>query len=161
MELTHEKLLELVKYDPETGVFTNKVRRTKSPEGKRIGVHHSQGYLQARLMHQRYLLHRLAWFYVYGKWPEKFIDHINGDKKDNRICNLRDVDHAENMQNVKRAQSRSKSGIKGVSWDASRNKWTAHICLNGKQKNLGRFDSINVAVHAYKQAQQVLHPFAN
>ena len=161
MELTHETLLSLVSYDPETGVFTNKVARRKSPAGKQLGHSHNGGYLQTRIAWKQYLLHRLAWFHVYGKWPVEHIDHINGNKQDNRICNLREATNSENMQNVKRAQKRSKSGVKGVSWDKSRNKWTAHICVGGKQRNLGRFDDVQIAASAYKQAQQVLHPFAN
>lgn len=160
MQLTHSKLLELVNYDPETGVFTNKVKRVKSPAGRVLGVLHPQGYMQARLLYRTYLLHRLAWFYVYGKWPKEHIDHINGDKKDNRIANLREATNSENMQNVPSALSRSKSKVRGVSWDATRNKWTAHICVDGKQKNLGRFDDLNVAAHVYAQARQVFHPYA-
>lgn len=160
MQLTHSKLLELVNYDPETGVFTNKVQRVKSLAGKVLGFVHPQGYLQARILYKNYLLHRLAWFYVYGEWPSKSIDHINGDKKDNRICNLRDIKQSENMQNIPNALSRSKSKVRGVSWDATRNKWTAHICVDGKQKNLGRFYDLDEAAHVYAQARQVFHPYA-
>jgi hypothetical protein len=116
--------------------------------------------LQAKLLYKTYLLHRLAWFYVTAKWPQQHIDHINGDKKDNRICNLREATNSENMQNVLSAMSRSKSKVRGVSWDASRNKWTAHICVDGKQKNLGRFEELAEASLVYQQARQVMHPYA-
>lgn len=157
MALTAERLRELVVYDPSTGVFVNRVKRGRSPAGKQIGVRMPNGYLQARVDFDRYLLHRLAWLYVHGQWPEHQIDHINGDKRDNRLSNLRAVTQSQNMQNVG-PQSRNKSGFRGVSWDASRNKWAAHICVDRKQRNLGRFASVDEAVAAYRTAQAALHP---
>jgi hypothetical protein len=158
--IQHTDLLALVDYNPETGAFTNKKSRHKSPAGKNIGLQRPDGYLELRLKYRLYLAHRLAWFYVFGKWPEHQIDHVNGVKNDNRIGNLREATGSQNMQNVGRAQSRSRSQVRGVSWDATRNKWTAHICVAGRQKNLGRFDQIEAAAFAYQQARQVLHPFA-
>jgi hypothetical protein len=159
-DLTHDRLLYLVDYNPLTGVFVNKVSRRKSRAGQVAGTSHNGGYRLIKVDRKNYLAHRLAWFYVHGKWPDHQIDHINGDKKDNRIANLRQATCSENMQNIRLAQKRSKSGVRGVSWVASRSRWVAQISVGGKQKNLGRFDDIEAAINAYQQARTIFHPYA-
>ncbi len=91
--------------------------------------------------------------------PSGEIDHINGDRTDNRICNLRDVTSAGNSCN-RRRQDRNTSGVTGVAWDKRASRWQARIGLNGKQKYLGYFDSLDEAVAARKAAELELgfHP---
>lgn len=71
-------------------------------------------------------MHRLAWFYVHGRWPTADIDHINGNRDDNRLCNLREATRQQNIQNSKR-RSDNRSGIKGVCWVESRGYWLASV----------------------------------
>jgi hypothetical protein len=155
--LTQERLKELLAYDEETGVFTWKVQRNKIPAGTVASSTHNQGYFQIGIDRKRYLAHRLAWLYVYGQMPEHEIDHINHDKADNRIANLRCVTHAENLKNAS-SQKNNLSGFNGVHYDKSRSKWLAHIQVDRKFKNLGRFDDFDEAVKA-RQAAEVLYGF--
>jgi len=99
--LTRERLMELVSYDPSTGLFTSKVSRPPCKIGKVLGSKQAAGYVEFRLDYKSYLAHRLAWFYIHGDWPVGEIDHINQDRTDNRISNLRDVTRSENNRNSK------------------------------------------------------------
>ena len=121
-------------------------------------MHHS-GYINIRVNNKTYLAHRLIWLYVYGKWPI-IIDHINGNKIDNRICNLRNATYQQNNCNKKFIENTS--GIKGVCWDKVRGKWFARIMLNYKSINIGRFDNLNDAKLAIEAARIKYHgEFAN
>jgi hypothetical protein len=165
-ELTAERLREVFDYDPLTGVFTRKQQRTKYgtkvavaqwKTDRNAGCVGSGGYRLVAVDGKAYRGHRLAWLYVHGNWPEKFIDHINGDRVDNRIANLREVDNAVNMQNVKRARIDSGTGILGVRWEAERGKYSADIRAHGKRYRLGRFDTAEEAQDAYLAAKRKLH----
>lgn len=81
------------------------------------------------------------------------VDHINGNSEDNRIDNLRVVTRQENCKNIKKARNNT-SGVPGVYWDKSRNKWRPSISINGKNKCLGRFDNFEDAVRARKIAEK-------
>ena len=102
-----------------------------------------------------YLEHRLAWFYVYKKWPEFQIDHINEIKTDNRIQNLRDVCQSKNLLNQSKPQKNSSTNLRGVSFSKTRNKYRAQIMISGKQNHLGWFDSAECAYKAYLKAKGV------
>jgi hypothetical protein len=97
--------------------------------------------------------HRIVWAIVHGSDLDGYqIDHINGDGLDNRIENLRLATSSQNNRNRKTAKN-STTGIRGVCWDAARNKWMAHISVNGKFHNLGRFDSLAVARCVRRRAE--------
>lgn len=145
--LTHEELLDLVTYDPETGSFT---RNDPLKAGPNIS---QRGYFQISLKNTTYLVHRLAWFYVHGVWPENTIDHIDGDRLNNRIANLRDVTASVNNQNRVYASSNNKAGVLGVNFHAPLNKWRARFKLDGKQKHIGYFDTCAAAHAAYLAAK--------
>lgn len=116
-------------------------------------------YVKIRIDHVLYSAHRLAWLYVYGEWPLDQIDHINNDKTDNRICNLRLATQSENIVN-RRAQSNNSSGRKGVTRSGKR--WSASIRSNGHRYHLGTFDTVDDAHAAYSEAACRLHgEFAN
>lgn len=112
----------------------------------------SSGYKCGRIDRKTYLAHRVIWMLVHGEWPEHEIDHINGDKTDNRLVNLRCVDRATNGKNLKR-KSNNTSGTTGVNWDKWTEQWKACIYVNGKNINLGRFASFDDAVTARKRAE--------
>ena len=144
MTLTVEELGRIVDYDPVTGSF----RWRERGKGRRAHVgRYRHGRLQIGIGYKRYFAHRLAWLYVYGRWPFQ-IDHINGDPTDNRIANLRETTQQQNLWNS-RAKSHNKSGLKGVSWHKQRQVWRADIRAQGKKKHLGYFETKEAAHEAY------------
>lgn len=151
--ISQEELKELIIYDPLTGLFYRKNNPTVP-----IGSLHTKGYWKVSVKNKLYYAHRLAWFYVYGYFPKNQIDHINLNKLDNRIANLRECTNAENSQN-KRALKNSTSKYVGVSWDKFSKKWKSEICLNGKRMTLGRYATELEAFDAYCKAKRKLHPF--
>lgn len=114
-------------YDIGTGIFTWKVARTANTKVGDIAGHYSKrNYVRMWLLGDYVFAHRLAWFYVHGRWPVGGLDHINGNSLDNRICNLREVTQAQNLWNAKKS-SRNKSGVKGVSYAKAEGNWKASL----------------------------------
>jgi len=156
--LTQEALKEILHYDCETGKFTWLISTSNRVKvGAEAGSKHSMGYREIQLFGERYLLHRLAWLYEYDKLPDVDIDHINGIKHDNRICNLREVTDFGNMQNMRKPTKRNKHDLLGVSYDMERNKFKAQIMTNGVSKQIGRYDTKEQAHAAYLKAKRELH----
>ena len=153
-ELTKNLLDRLFIYDPKTGLVTRKVRTSNNVNiGDVVGSAHNMGYLTVQINKKVYLLHRIIWFMVYGKFPENDIDHINGDRSDNRLSNLRDVCHKENLKN-KRRQKNNKSGVVGVGWYNKLGKWKACIMVDGRTIHLGYFYKKSKAIKARKDAEK-------
>ncbi len=154
-DITAERLQELLHYDPETGIFTWKVRTSRSVKvGDVAGCQGGHGYQQIRIQSRNYLAHRLAWLYEHGEWPEDQIDHINRIRTDNRIANLREVSHKQNLQNAGK-YSNNTSGYPGVSWNKRISKWRARIKHNYKYIHLGYFTTIEEAIAARKAAEKL------
>jgi len=151
--LTHDRLLELLSYDPETGVFTHK-RKRGYRGGEIAGTYGKERYWMIGVMGKVYGAGRLAWFYVHGVWPTNEIDHKNQVKTDNWIENLRDVTGQINKQNQHRPHKDNKLGIMGVSKNS--NRYTAQI---GRVK-LGYFDTAEEAHQVFVAAKKKLHPEA-
>lgn len=172
-------LRQLLDYDPETGVLT---WRTRTPDlfvggerhtaihkcnlwnakhaGKRAGgLHAPTGYLVIRVNGNSFYIHRIAWAIYGGVAPKNRIDHIDGNKANNRIANLRDVTQEQNCRNLK-MHADNRSGVNGVSWNAKRRRWCSEIRFQRKAKWLGRFKSFEDAVAARKAAERELgfHP---
>ena len=148
--ITQNELLRILNYNSQTGVFTWLVSTGQRAKiGSVAGSITKSGYQRIVINKKIYFSHRLALLYVYGRFPKEFIDHINHDKSDNRIINLRECNKSQNMQNVVNIKS-NKSGIKGVSWCKRTNKWQAFASLNNKSVYLGRYKNINDAADAYK-----------
>ena len=157
--LTQPRLKELLSYDETTGVF---VWLAALPGTAQVGaaaghVHRRSGYVRISADGQKYNAHRLAWLYVHGAWPAGEIDHIDGNKSNNAISNLRHVDRAGNQQNLKKAQVNNSSDFLGVSWSIHKQKWVAQIQLHGAKKHLGYYDSAEKAHEAYLTAKRSLH----
>lgn len=155
-ELLHKRLLEIIDYDPDSGLFTWISAGPRNPrKGQLAGRQHGDGSWTITINQRHYRAHRLAWFYVYGAWPAADIDHINGDPMDNRIVNLRDVPHQVNMQNRQGAARHSKTGVLGVA--PHRDKFAAWVKTDGKVKHLGLFPSVELAHAARLSAQRELY----
>lgn len=148
--LTHARLLALLRYNQETGCFVRLGNR------KNAGTRRPDGYLQTSIDGTIYFLHRLAWFYVYGEWPSHTVDHINGDKADNRFANLRLATYSQNVQNQKRSVKNT-SGYKGVHWSKACQKWQARIHCRGKTYSLGVFNNPEDAAAAYARMAPHYH----
>ena len=154
--VTQEQLRELLDYDQETGIFTWKVRTTKSIHiGDVAGnVHITSGYRRISIFGSLYYAHRLAWLYVYGKIPLVVIDHKNSVRDDNRIVNLRE---ANRSQNSAHRAPMGKSGFMGVCYHKRTGKWRAKIRKDHVERYLGIFDAPEAAGAAYDSAAKVLH----
>jgi hypothetical protein len=156
-----EKIKDLLKYDPDTGIFTwigkSATRANRTKVGSQAGSLAQNGYTIISIFGNRILAHRLAWFFVYNKFPDKHIDHINGNRNDNRIENLRDISHKINCQNKKAPSSNNKSGYLGVHFSKVSNKWTSQITINRKCKSLGLFKTPEEAYAAYLRAKREIH----
>ncbi len=152
-KLPHEYLTSILDYNPETGVFTWKVNR-----GRKVRVGDIAGTVVSPsgnvaigidgITHQA---HRLAWYYMYGEWPN-VIDHINRNRVDNRILNLRSVTHSENLKN-KKIHSNNTSGHCGIYLHKRTGKWVAHIQHKGIYKYLGLYNTIDDAIKVRKNAE--------
>lgn len=153
---TLEQVAKKLRYECQTGLIYWTTRPCPNVfPGDVAGTKKSNGYLQICIDGQLYKAHRLAWLLHYGEWPKENIDHINGDRSDNRISNLRDVDQFINMQNQRKGSSRNKSGLLGVSpW---KGRWKAEIFVSGKKKYLGLFDTANEAHAAYLNEKRGAH----
>jgi hypothetical protein len=156
--LAHDRLKALLSYDAETGRFVRRVRRTNAL--KSAGSARSDGYVSIYVDGRAYKAHRLAWFYAYGAWPAQQLDHINGQRSDNRLANLREATHSLNLQNrIKPYANNRSSGLLGVYWHRSQ-RWQARIQVNGKARSLGFHATKEAAHRAYLAAKAKLHPFA-
>ena len=149
-----DRLHELLSYDPETGEFTNKVRRaSNAPAGAKCGCVNLKGYVVARLDDRLYYMHRLAWVMTYGVWPPEGmdIDHIDRDKANNRISNLRLATRSQNMANTT-SRPLPKSGQRGVYFSNYHKVWIARI----NRTFIGNFATREAAVAA-RTAAEVQH----
>jgi hypothetical protein len=155
--LTQERLKAVLSYDPETGAFIRLVSTcSRTRAGTVAGSRKLNGYLSILIDGKRFYLHRLAWLYMTGGWPNGDIDNINMDRRDNRWCNLREATRSQNKANAP-ANRRNKSGFKGVHFDTSRGKWLAQIVVAGRHYHLGRFEKAEEAHTAYSEATRRLN----
>ncbi|MGM8711108.1 HNH endonuclease signature motif containing protein [Enterobacter hormaechei subsp. steigerwaltii] len=144
---------EMLYYNPSNGSLIWKVRRGRIKAGSIAGTVDKDGYSKVMINKKQYYHHRIAWLLHYGYMPESPIDHINTDKLDNRICNLRLVSHKENCRN-KRLYANNTTGFKGVCWSKLSQKYTSSICVNGKSIHLGYFNEPSEAHDAYCKAAE-------
>lgn len=147
-----EELRADLAYDTETGVFTYVRSPSFRPfNGRVAGSKMTHGYIEICVQGKRYTAHRLAWFYVHGVWPKGTIDHVNGNRADNRLSNLRDVPQRVNAGN----SSKHRSGkLVGTEFVGDKNPWRARMKVNGKSILIGRFQTEAEAHEAYLFARQ-------
>ena len=163
--LTAAYARRLFEYNPETGDLIRRhvlrehcasdrswrVRNARA--GQRAGSILANGYRSVPIDGRRYYAHRLAWLIVTGEWPAADVDHRNGSRDDNRWLNLREATRAENHQN------RIGHRATGTNWHIKSGRWRATICIGGKQRHLGLFDTQEDAAAAYREAKANLHTF--
>lgn len=151
-------LRDFFSYNPETGILTWRKSTSKSKAVGSIAGRPQKplGYVQVGFLGRVYQAHRLIWVMYYNEDPPRYIDHINMNKSDNRIENLRAATNAENMQNSKARRS-NKTGFKGVFLIKTSGRYMANICANKKQIYLGTFSTAEEAHAAYCFAAERLH----
>ena len=155
-KLTHDRAQEMLNYDPSTGVFTWRKKPNRNiVVGSIVGSYDKDGYLETRLDREPLKIHRLAWFYVHGVWPDGDIDHKNGIRADNRIDNLRDVTASENQCNRHTGRP-NKSGFRGVVYHSKTGRWTSRLMVKGKSYSFGYHDSPQEASVLYEAAAKEL-----
>lgn len=166
-ELSQAQLLEIFNYDPTTGILTWRERPRShflTDKGMKIAntmcagneasTLSENGYVRILFRHKGKMLrlyaHRAIWAMVYGTWPRHMVDHVNGDKRDNRVVNLRDATNRENILNSSIRRT-NRYGVPGVYPDS--NKWVARITVRKRTIYLGRFSTFGGAVKARKDAE--------
>lgn len=154
----HAWLQQVLDYDPADGCFRWKVSRKNqyARAGSVAGYIDSGGYRIIEIKGKAYKAHRLVWFYMTGQWPKYNIDHINGEKHDNRFCNLRDATHSINMQNRRKPLPFNSTGFLGVRKNCRG--FLASITVYGKRRNLGTYKTPEEAHAVYLKAKRKLHP---
>ena len=155
--LTVERLRELLDFNPETGELCWRIapRHQRIEPGQSAGYVGRRGYLRIRIDGAAHQAHRLAWMHHHGTPPLGDIDHIDGDRLNNRIANLRDVSKFTNQQNQVNRRFVGATGLTGVT--RQRNKFEARISANGVSHHLGMFETAEAAHLAYLGAKKRLH----
>lgn len=176
MLITAAQLHELVDANLQDGTMTWRQRDAKwfahlGPDAQRamsswntknagrpaFAQPNGSGYLHGGLFNGKLLAHRAIWALANDSWPTATIDHINGDRRDNRLCNLRHVEHVDNCRNQPRS-SANKTGVTGVWFDQARRNYSASIMVLGKTIHIGRYPTIEAASSA-RAAANVAHGF--
>lgn len=135
--ITAQELRRVIGYDPATGFMYN------LKTGNSAGYATDDGYIRVTIGDRKYMAQRLAWLYVYGTWPS-LVDHINGDRSDNRINNLREVTQAQNQANSK-VHCNNKTGVSGLTWDRHNSKWKVSVRIGGGRRVVKRFADLHEA----------------
>ena len=159
-KITIDELRARVSYDPESGQFTwlhsEKCRpswNSRFVGKKALCAPHSNGYLFGAIANQKLFAHRVAWALHHGQWPDGEVDHVNHDKTDNRISNLRVVQRTQNAMNLSKSK-RNVSGVTGVFKHSQTGRWQAQIRVGRTSIHLGSFESFDDAVAARRQAEE-------
>lgn len=157
------ELRKLLGYDPETGSLHWLLRpgltrgerffNTRFAGKKALTSRGDKGYLLGSICDRDAKAHRVAWAIYHGQWPEGMLDHINGDRADNRIANLRVVSVVENGRNAKRPANNT-SGAVGVGWVKAKRRWRSMVKVGGRDIYLGLFEKFADAVEARKDAEK-------
>lgn len=139
-----------LRYDPTSGYLWWKVRGSRRQLNRPAGSPNGSGYTKIGFHGKGYKAHRIAWLLTTGRWPEGQIDHLDGNRSNNRIENLREVSGSDNSRNA-RMRFDNTSGVSGVGWHKPSKKWFARVYVNRNQKWLGYFDDKDKAERVVKE----------
>lgn len=157
LDMPFEQARAAFEYDPESGVIRWKIRAANCVRiGDVAGTVNVQGYVKVKYRGREYAAHRLAWLLTYGRMPSQQIDHIDCDKANNRVANLRDVPQSVNQQNRKTSRVDSESKLLGA--HRHMKSWKAGITISGKSHHIGKFTTAREAHEAYKEFKRKNHP---
>lgn len=155
--VTVDRLRELLAYEPDTGVLRWRVGYGKAFAGSPAGARTWAGYMAVGIDGEKFRVHRVAWALVRGAWPEKTIDHMDGDRCNNRLINLREVSQAVNNQNRRKPTARNTSGYLGVHRSGKHGGWMATLTISGKKKRRGPYKTPERAFDAYVDLKRRHH----
>lgn len=150
--MTHDDLLRVLMYDPDSGKFFRRIAISQTKVGDVAGSLRKDGYVQISLKNRLYLAHRLAWLYVYGEYTDLQIDHIDRCRSNNRIVNLRKVTNKQNGENLPLLATNT-SGVRNVSWDTQKQMWRVQIKHHQRNIFVGRYFDFDAAKDAAAQAR--------
>jgi hypothetical protein len=154
IDITKQYVQELFLYEESSGnLIRKKSVSTNTKAGDVVGIKNSHGYLHFRINRKLFFVHRVVWLFHKGSWPTGVIDHINRNKLDNRIENLRDTTIQANNIN-KDLQRNNKTGIRNVSWRDRNKVFCASCRRGGKQNYLGEFKNAKDAEQAVIKFRQ-------
>tara|TARA_R110002073_G_C9093991_1_gene548053 strand:+ start:48 stop:539 length:492 start_codon:yes stop_codon:yes gene_type:complete len=154
-ELTLDLVNKLFRYDKETGDLIHKANKGTAKAGDKAGSVNGSGYVVTGIEGNKYRNHRIIFLMHRGFLPD-CLDHIDNNKLNNRIENLRPATLSQNQQN-RRICKRNTSGVKGVRWNEPYNMWSASVTLNGKRKHVGHFRTVPEAEVAVRKVREQLH----
>ena len=155
--LTQEFLRHLLDYNPDTGVLTWRAKPSQGIKiGRQAGTPTSEGYLALQINKKKMYAHRAIWLHVHGVWPAEEIDHINRNRADNRLVNLRAATRLENSHNTGKHVTNT-SGHKGVTFHRRNKQWQVQLSANNKTFYVGQFAQLTDAVQARAIAEIFLH----
>ena len=157
LRVSVDRLRDLLTYDPLTGVLVWRVSRSKAFAGAQAGARTSHGYMAIGIDGEKFRAHRVAWAMSHGDWPLHTIDHIDGDRLNNKLENLRCVSQAVNMQNRRKPTKSNTSGFLGVYWSERLGGWVASVSVGDKRKRAGPYRTPERASEAYVQRKRQHH----
>ena len=150
--ISYERAIEVLNYAPETGLFTwKKSLNRRIKVGAAAGLVNMYGYVAIKIDKKKILAHRLAWLFVNGRLPDKQIDHIDGDRANNRIINLREVSGSQNQRNSGLTSSNT-SGYSNICWCKRAKAWKVSMHDQGRPIHIGNFREISEAILARDSA---------
>ena len=159
LEITQSVAKEYFSYNPETGKVIRIKSKMKSSIGRELKPRRD-GYFQVAIAGSYIMVARLVFLIMTGSFPKVDVDHINGDKADNRWSNLREATKSENLQNQRQARSDNSTGYLGVSLEKKTGKFRSYITIEGNHAYLGTFTKAEDAHAAYLRAKACVHPFS-
>ena len=150
--MTPQEVRTVFAYTPENGLLLWNIDTCKTKTGDVAGGL-SNGYIQVKYKQRKYMVHRIIWCYVHGDWPKQMIDHIDGDRSNNRIENLRDVSNAKNQYNRHRLNKNNSTGHMGIIYRKRGDAYIVQITVLGAKKYIGYYKTLFDAIVARQSAE--------